>query len=70
MAVQETGAATLTEMLSAQAVRFLQHDPPLDAARRDLADVQARNPGWNRPTSWYTRTVVRIELFISGGRLL
>lgn len=69
MGMSSTGAAGLSQMLSGQAARFLAHEAPLEAARIDLAAVQAAHPGWNRPSSWYTRTAIRVEHFISGGRL-
>lgn len=70
MAMQTTGAPALTQMLAGQAERFLAHAPALDAARADLEAVRRQHPEWNRPTSWYVRTAVRVEHFIANGRLL
>jgi hypothetical protein len=63
------GAGTVGTDLDAQAARLRDPSPALEQAYRELADMRARNRGWNRPPVWLRRLREILERYVVEGSL-
>lgn len=69
MSVTIDGAGPLVADLDAQAARLRDPAPALEQADRELADMRARNRGWNRPPVWLRRLRELLERYVVEGSL-